>query len=69
MISESVFPKSGKRWGKLLPHVLDMHGGLEGEKNAPKTPTGCINHDDDPNKPQYDVQSAIRKQPVEKEQA
>ena len=39
MISESVFPNSGKRWGKLLPHVLDMHGGLEGEKNAPKTPT------------------------------
>ena len=43
MISESVFPSLGKRWDKMLPrHVLDMHGSLEGGKNAPKTPTKTL---------------------------
>ena len=40
MISESVVPSSGKRWGKMLArHVLEMHGLGKG-KIAPKKLTG-----------------------------
>ena len=42
MISESVFPSSGKRWGTMLArHVLNMHGrSRNGKENiALKAPT------------------------------
>ena len=40
IISESVYLDSGKCWGDMLSrHVLGLHGGLEKENIALKTPT------------------------------
>ena len=43
MISESVFPNPGKRWGKMLARqVLNMHRGRGKEKIALGMPTDIM---------------------------